>query len=215
MTEKRTRVSAVGVLIAFNVGVFLYQLLRPDLNERLLELYALSSAGIEEGRWWQLLTHAFLHGSIWHLLFNMAGLWFAGRIVERVMGTGRFLALYIACAVAGGLAQLLLDGGSSLLLGASGAVCGVILAFATIFPEAQIVMLLFFVIPLRFRAKYLGWGLTGSSLLFFLVGFEPWIGHAAHFGGCVTGYLLARFNGYGVPTPPERLLKKWGSSRAT
>jgi membrane associated rhomboid family serine protease len=145
----------------------------------------------------------------------MAGLWFAGRIMERVMGTGRFLALYIACAVAGGLAQLLLEGGSSLLLGASGAVCGVILAFATIFPEAQIVMLLFFVVPLRFRAKYLGWGLTGSSLLFFLVGFEPWIGHAAHLGGCVTGYLLARLNGYGVPTAPERLLKKWGSSRAT
>ncbi len=215
MTEKRRRVSAVGVLIAFNVGVFLYQLLRPDLNGRLLELYALSSAGIEEGRWWQLLTHAFLHGNIWHLLFNMAGLWFAGRIVERVMGTGRFLALYVACAVAGGLAQLLLEGGSSLLLGASGAVCGVILAFATIFPEAQIVMLLFFVVPLRFRAKYVGWGLTGSSLLFFLVGFEPWIGHAAHLGGCVTGYLLARFNGYGVPTAPERLLKKWGSSRAT
>jgi len=215
MTEKRRRVSAVGVLIAFNVGVFLYRLLRPDLNERLLELYALSGAGIEEGRWWQLLTHAFLHGNIWHLLFNMAGLWFAGRIVERVMGTGRFLALYIACAVAGGLAQLLLEGGSSLLLGASGAVCGVILAFATIFPEAQIVMLLFFVVPLRFRAKYLGWGLTGSSFLFFLVGFEPWIGHAAHLGGCVTGYLLARFNGYGVPTAPERLLKKWGSSRAT
>ena len=215
MTEKRRRVSAVGVLIAFNVGVFFYRLLRPDLNEGLLELYALSSAGIEEGRWWQLLTHAFLHGNIWHLLFNMAGLWFAGRIVERVMGTGRFLALYIACAVAGGLAQLLLEGGSSLLLGASGAVCGVILAFATIFPEAQIVMLLFFVVPLRFRAKYLGWGLTGSSLLFFLVGFEPWIGHAAHLGGCVTGYLLARLNGYGVPTAPERLLKKWGSSRAT
>ena len=114
MTEKRRRVSAVGVLIAFNVGVFLYQLLRPDLNGRLLELYALSSAGIEEGRWWQLLTHAFLHGNIWHLLFNMAGLWFAGRIVERVMGTGRFLALYVACAVAGGLAQLLLEKGVAL-----------------------------------------------------------------------------------------------------
>ena len=215
MTQSGRRISAVGVIIAVNCGVFLFQLLRPDFNETLLERYGLSSQGVEQGAWWQLITHAFLHGNIWHLLFNMAGLWFAGRIVERVMGTGRFLALYVACAVAGGLAQLLLEGGSSLLLGASGAVCGVILAFATIFPEVQIVMLLFFVVPLRFRAKYLGWGLTGSSLLFFLVGFEPWIGHAAHLGGCVTGYLLARFNGYGVPTAPERLLKKWGSSRAT
>lgn len=215
MTGERRRVSAVATLIAINTGIFLYQSLSPAADDRLLDLYALSSGGIEQGRWWQLITYAFLHANIWHLLFNMIGLWFAGRIVERVMGKGRFLALYAACAVAGGLAQLLFDGGQSLLLGASGAVCGVIVAFATMFPEAQIVALLFFVIPLRFRAKYLGWGLTGSSLLFLVLGFEPWIGHAAHFGGCVAGYLLARFNGYGVPSPPERLLMKWRSSRAT
>jgi membrane associated rhomboid family serine protease len=215
MTEKKPRVSAVVVLVAINAGVFLYQSLRPDLNQRLLDLYALSDAGIEDGRWWQFATHAFLHGNIWHLLFNMMGLWFAGRIVERVMGTGRFLTLYVACAVSGGIAQVLLGDGKSILLGASGAVCGVIIAFATMFPEAQIVMLLFFVIPVRLRAKYLGWGLAGSSALFLLVGFEPWIGHAAHLGGCVMGYLLARLNGYGVPTPPERLIKKWNSSRAT
>jgi membrane associated rhomboid family serine protease len=204
----------VGVLIAVNCGVFLYQLLRPDYNETLLELYGLSSQGVEQGAWWQLITHAFLHGNIWHLLFNMAGLWFAGRIVERVMGTGRFLALYFACAVAGGIAQLLLEGGKFLLLGASGAVCGVILAFATIFPEAQIVMLLFFVIPLRLR-EISRLGSQGSSLLF-CYRCEPWIGHAAHLGGCVAGYLLARLNGYGFPSFPERLIKRiWNSSRVT
>ena len=164
MTQKRRRVSATVVLIAINAGIFLYQCLRPDLKNQLQDFYGLSTAGMEEGHWWQLVTHAFLHGNIWHLLFNMIALWFAGRIVERVMGTGRFLALYAASAVAGGLAQILLAGGDTLLLGASGAVCGVILAFATMFPEAQIVALLFFVIPLRFRAKYLGWGLAGSSV---------------------------------------------------
>jgi membrane associated rhomboid family serine protease len=214
MTGKRRQVSAVVVLIAINAGIFIYQCLRPDLKNQLQDFYGLSTAGMEEGHWWQLVTHAFLHGNIWHLLFNMIALWFAGRIVERVMGTGRFLALYTASAVAGGLAQILLQGGDTLLLGASGAVCGVILAFATMFPEAQIVALLFFVIPLRFRAKYLGWGLTGASLLFLLVGFEPRIGHAAHLGGCVAGYLLARLGGYGVPSAPERLLKKWLPWRA-
>jgi membrane associated rhomboid family serine protease len=214
MTGKRRRVSAVDVLIAINAAIFVYQWLRPDLRDHLQDLYALSAAGMEEGRWWQLITHAFLHGNIWHLLFNMIALWFAGRIVERVMGTGRFVALYAASAVAGGLAQLLLEGGTIPLLGASGAVFGVILAFTTMFPEAQIVALLFFVIPLKFRAKYLGWGLAGSSFLFLLFGFEPWIAHAAHLGGCAAGYLLARLNGYGVPTAPERLLKKWLSSRA-
>jgi membrane associated rhomboid family serine protease len=214
MTGKRRPISAVVVLIAINAAIFAYQLLRPDFENHLQDLYALSAAGMEEGRLWQLITYAFLHASIWHLLFNMAALWFAGRIVERVMGTGRFLALYAASAVAGGLAQILWEGGTLPLLGASGAVCGVILAFATMFPETQIVVLLFFVIPLKFRAKYLGWGLVGSSLLFLLIGFEPWIGHAAHFGGCVAGYLLARLNGYGVPSAPERLLKKWLSWRA-
>ena len=111
MTGKRRRVSAVDVLIAINAAIFVYQWLRPDLRDHLQDLYALSAAGMEEGRWWQLITYAFLHGNIWHLLFNMIALWFAGRIVERVMGTGRFVALYAASAVAGGLAQLLLEGG--------------------------------------------------------------------------------------------------------
>jgi membrane associated rhomboid family serine protease len=53
-------------------------------------------------------------------------------------------------------------------------------------------------------------------LLFLLIGFEPWIGHAAHLGGCVAGYLLARLNGYGFPSFPERLIKRiWNSSRVT
>ena len=162
MTGKRRRVSAVDVLIAINAAIFVYQWLRPDLRDHLQDLYALNAAGMEEGRWWQLITYAFLHGNIWHLLFNMIALWFAGRMVERVMGTGRFVALYAASAVAGGLAQLLLEGGTIPLLGASGAVCGVILAFTTMFPEAQIVALLFLVIPMKLRAKYLGWGFAGS-----------------------------------------------------
>jgi membrane associated rhomboid family serine protease len=214
MRGKRRRISAVVVLIAINTGIFIYQWLNPWWSDYLLDFYGLSASGLEEGRWWQLITYAFLHANIWHLLFNVLSLWFAGRIVERVMGAGRFVALYVASAVAGGVAQVLFGGGNTLLLGASGAVCGVIIAFATMFSEAQIVVLLFFVIPLKFRAKYLGWGLAGSSLVFLLTGFESWIGHAAHLGGCVAGYLLARLNGYGMPSAPERLLRRWFSWRS-
>ena len=213
MIGKRRQFSPTVFLVIVNTTIFLVQAVIPGLKAYLLDRFALSAPGIEEGRWWQLLTHAFLHGNVWHLLFNMLALWFAGRVVERVMGTWRFFALYAASAIAGGLSQILIEGGDVPLVGASGAVCGVILAFATMFPEARIVLLLFFVIPLRFRAKFLGWGLTGFSLLFVLVGFEPWIGHAAHLGGCIAGYLLARLNGYGVPSAPERLLKRWLSSR--
>jgi len=213
MIGRRRQFSPTVFLVIVNTTIFLVQAVIPGLKAYLLDRYALSAPAIEEGRWWQLLTHAFLHGNVWHLLFNMLALWFAGRVVERVMGTWRFFALYAASAIAGGLSQILIEGGDVPLVGASGAVCGVILAFATMFPEARIVLLLFFIIPLRFRAKFLGWGLTGFSLLFVLVGFEPWIGHAAHLGGCIAGYLLARLNGYGVPSAPERLLKRWLSSR--
>ncbi len=192
---------AVPVLIGVNVLVFLYQItLAPP---RFLGTYALSVPGLEAGGWWQFITHAFLHGNTLHLLFNMMGLWFAGRVVERVMGTWRFLALYAIAAVAGGVFQLALGHGAA-LIGASGAVFGVIIAFTTIFPESKIVALLFF-IPVPLRAKYLGWGLAGSSLFFLVTGLMPVIGHAAHLGGCVAGYLFVRFTAHRVPGSPAPL----------
>ncbi len=205
MMRQKWWLKAVPVLVAINTAIFFYErLIGLQGRSRLFETYAVTASGLAEGRWWQLVTHAFLHGSLLHLLVNMAGLWFAGRIIERVMGTGRFLVLYGVSAVAGGLAQILLTGGNNPLIGASGAVCGVVIAFTAMFPEAQIMALLFFVIPIRLRAKYLGWGITGSALLFLVTGFEPWIGHAAHLGGCVAGYLFVRLAGYGTPTFLER-----------
>lgn len=189
MNPPARRLKAVPVLIVVNVVVFLCTRNLVE-SPRFLSVYALSAFGLENGRWWQFLTHAFLHGNTLHLLFNMMGLWFAGRIVERVMGTWRFLALYAAAAIAGGAFQMAFGGGA-FLLGASGAVFGVLVAFTTLFPESQVVALLFF-IPVRLKAKYLGWGLTGSALFFLVTGILPIIGHAAHLGGCLTGYLFVR-----------------------
>ena len=199
--------------MAVNTVVFVLEEIMPrEVRRQLLSWHALSLAGLAEGRWWQFLTHAFLHGgtpslalNVFHLAVNMAGLWFVGRVVERVMGTGRFVALYLVSAMAGGLAQVVLTGGAVPLIGASGAVCGVLLAFTTMFPEARRVALLFFVIPIPLRTKYLGWAVTGSSLFFLLTGWLPGVGHAAHLGGCVAGYLFARLAGYGEPS----FVEKW------
>ncbi len=187
------KVTAVPAIIATCALVFLHQTsLSRRAADRFIDEFALSAEGLHEGRWWQLGTHAFLHGNLWHLFFNMAALWFAGRLVERAIGTGRFLLLYALSALAGGIAQLVLVGGPSQLLGASGAVFGVVIALCTLFPEAQIFALLFFVVPIRLRAKYLAWGMVASTMLFLVTGFEPWIGHAAHLGGCIAGFLFAR-----------------------
>lgn len=207
MKFPRKHLRAVPVLIALNTAIFLLgKVLGPDFRLWEMRLFALTASGLMEGHWWQLITHVFLHGGFLHLVLNMIGLWFAGRIVERILGSGRFLFLYFVSALAGGLAQIVIIGGPQLLIGASGAVCGVILAFTTMFPEAEIVALIFFVIPIRMRAKYLGWGIIGTSVLFLLLGLEPWIGHAAHLGGCIAGYLFARLSGYGHPTFLERKL---------
>jgi membrane associated rhomboid family serine protease len=189
MNFSERRLKAVPVLIAVNVLVFLHTMGLIH-HPRFQALYALSAWGLEAGFWWQIFTHAFLHGNLLHLLFNMMGLWFAGRIVERVVGTWRFLGLYFAGAVAGGLFQLVF-GGTAPLIGASGAVFGVILAFTTLFPQAQ-VMAIVFILPLRLRARTLGIGLAASSFFLMFTGLMPGIGHAAHFGGCVAGYLFAR-----------------------
>jgi len=211
MKFPRAQLRAVPALIAVNTVIFLIGLgLGPGFRTWSVHFFALTASGLMEGQWWQLITHAFLHGNLLHLLLNMVGLWFAGRIVERILGTKRFLILYFVAAVSGGLAQILLSGDNHPLIGASGAVCGVLLAFTTMFAETEIVALILFVIPIRMRAKYLGWGIVGTSTLFLIIGFEPWIGHAAHLGGCIAGYLFARLDGYGRPTFLERKLFKKG-----
>jgi membrane associated rhomboid family serine protease len=209
MKFPRWQSRAVPALIAVNTLIFLVEKAAgPEFRARAVSLFALTASGLMEGRWWQFVTHAFLHGNFIHLAVNMVGLWFAGRIVERILGTKRFLVLYFVSAVAGGLGQIIATGGIRPLIGASGAVCGVLLAFTTMFAETEIVALLFFIIPLRMRAKYLGWGIMGSSLLFLVIGFEPWIGHGAHLGGCLAGYLYARLDGYGRQTFLERAIRR-------
>jgi membrane associated rhomboid family serine protease len=188
MTFSDRPLRAVPTLITLNVLIYLCEVFLA--SPRFVPTYALSAAGLEAGRWWQLLSHAFLHGNELHLLFNMVGLWCAGRIVERVFGTGRFLVLYVLAALAGGVFQLAL-GGPGLLLGASGAVFGVMLAFTTLFPENRITAV-FFVFPIRLKAKFLGLGLTASAVFFLLTGWLPGFGHAAHLGGCVVGFFFTR-----------------------
>lgn len=191
-------------LIVANCLVFAYQSILPDLAARIFIFrWGLSGIGLEHGAFWQLLTHAFLHGNFWHLLVNMVSLWFAGRSVEWVLGPWKFLGLYLLSALGGGVLQMAWGPPDVELIGASGAVFGVLLAFTTIFFDHRITALIFFVIPLRLKARYLGIGLVATTALAMVFQFQSWIGHAAHLGGAIVGYLFARALGYGPPSPPE------------
>ncbi|MCX7869601.1 MAG: rhomboid family intramembrane serine protease [Terrimicrobiaceae bacterium] len=199
----------IKVLCLLNALVFSLQAaIGPVADALLIRDFGLSPAGLEEGALWQLITHAFLHGNIWHLLVNLLTLWFAGRPVEHVVGGARFLAVYGLSAVGGGLLQILVVPSTTELIGASGAVFGILCAFCTLFADRDVLVLLFFVIPLRLRARTLGQILAIVTLVLLVTGIEPWIGHAAHLGGAIIGYLAARMMGYGHPTWPERFFRR-------
>jgi membrane associated rhomboid family serine protease len=138
----------------------------------------------------QFVTSMFNHADIRHLLFNMFGLYFLGPYVERVLGPQRFLLLYFSSGIVGSVAQMLIDEGGS--VGASGAIYGVLIAFATMFPSLRLNL---FLIPGYFPAKYIAIGLILIGLFSGFTGFNNNIGHFAHIGGAVCGFLLIQFWG--------------------
>lgn len=179
------------VLFGINLAFFLTEeILRFFCDSSLFPVMALSREGLLEGAWWQLLTHAFLHGNLFHLVVNMVALWFTGPILEELLGGGRYLLLYFGGILFGGLLQTFANPGSVDLVGASGAVCALLVGFATLLPRLEITALIFFVIPVRMKAATLGWMIVVTSLFFWIFGIEKEIGHLAHLGGAIAGFLI-------------------------
>jgi len=142
---------------------------------------------------WQLLTYAFLHGGVWHIFFNMFGLWMFGRDLERIMGPRRFLTYYLTCVVGAAVIQLLvaqIQGGFYATIGASGGVFGILLAYGMAFPN-NTVMLLFPPIPMK--AKYFVIVFGALELFLGVSRTAPGIAHFAHLGGMLFGWLLLRY----------------------
>ena len=125
----RTEFIATNALIALNVVVYLLQATNGGtLTNPAGEVFQqgfLRADKIASGEWWRLVTNAFLHGSPIHLLFNMLMLWWFGRLLEGLLGTGRFLVVYFLSVLAGSAGALLLAPGSA-TIGASGAVFGIL-----------------------------------------------------------------------------------------
>lgn len=163
--------------------------------------WALSGQALAAGRWWTVVTHLFLHANLLHLMVNVLALWFAGPAVELMLGRLRFAVLYLLSGMAGGLLQTWFAAPGSELVGASGAVCGVLLSFTTARPELPLRALLFFILPVSMKARTLGWGIIAVSLLCAVLRILPQIGHLAHLGGALTGALLTR---WWAPVPRPR-----------
>lgn len=188
------RIAPITVCLAGACAVIfvLEYLLLATGRGALLDFFALSGEGLRRGRWWTLFTHLFLHANLLHLGVNVAGLWFIGPEVENMLGRARFLVLYFVAGTAGGLLQTVFSSPAAELVGASGSVCGLLLAFTTAYPQMPLRALLFFVLPVSMKARTLGWGLIAFSAACAGLGLFPQLGHLAHLGGALAGVALAK-----------------------
>jgi rhomboid family protein len=176
-------------LMIVNVGIFLVAVLIPSLQYFIYGWFELDARSVGRAlQVWRLITYQFLHdpGHIWHIFFNMLGLFFLGPTLERHWGGRRFLPFYLGCGVAGGLFYYLLVAVGFLpagaMVGASGAILGMLAACAILFPQF-VVFIFIFPVPIRLAAV----GLTLVYLLIVVTKGGNAGGQAAHLGGMATG----------------------------
>ncbi len=150
---------------------------------------------------WQLVSYAFLHGSLMHLLLNMYALWLFGIALENLWGSRNFAVYYLVCVIGAGITQLMVASSSGAVyptIGASGGVFGVLLAFGVFFPNQQLLLL---IPPVPIKAKWfvLLYGIV--ELVFGITGTEAGVAHFAHLGGMLFGFLMIL---YWLNHPPRR-----------
>ena len=146
---------------------------------------------------WQLLSYAFLHGSLMHLAFNMYGLWMFGRELEVLLGRRLFYQLYFASVLAAGIAQVLVTtftGGTYPTVGASGGLFGLLLAYAMFFPNRIIMLIL---PPVTMRARTFVFIYAAIELMLGVTGTQAGVAHFAHLGGMIGAYLVLSYRSKG------------------
>jgi membrane associated rhomboid family serine protease len=184
--------TVIFVVLVLNGLVFAAQQFMPRPLFEYFALWPLHAAH-PPFRPWQLLSYAFMHGSVAHIFFNMFGLWMFGRDLERVMGARRFLSYYLTCVVGAALVQLTvasLQGSIYPTVGASGGIFGLLLAFGMFFPN-RMVVLIFPPIPMRAKYFVVVFGLL--ELYLGLSGREPGVANFAHLGGMFFGFVLLQY----------------------
>ncbi len=213
---------AIKGLIWTNVSVFVLI----TFYQPLVTFLGLTPAAVFEEFWiWQPFTYLFLHGSFGHILFNMLALWMFGVQLERLWGTRFFLRYYFITGVGAALSTLIASllpsvfGGPvyySITIGASGAVYGVLLAFALYYPDAPILFFLLFPMPARYFVMIIG----GIAFLMSISTTGGGTAHIAHLGGLIFGYLYLKqksarqgFGRGGLRAEIEYRYLKWKMNR--
>lgn len=179
---------AIKILVSINFGIFILQTISRSEN-LLFPLFGLVPKLVwSEFMIWQPVTYLFLHGGIWHVLINMFVLWMFGSELERLWGKEHFLKFYFTTGIGAGILTMLFGLNSIVpIVGASGAVYGVLLAYGITYPNRKIY--LYGIIPIKSL-----WFVIGVGLIAFFSSFSnaSQISHLTHLSGMIIGYLILK-----------------------
>ena len=206
---QRERTSALTWLVsAMIAGVVLQLAMNAPFfrgENRFDDFFGLSVAALKHGWIWTIFTHAFLHSTtfILHPLFNVLALYFLGRELLPMLGPRRFVALFAAATIVGGLvwAATHWQAVGEMHIGATAAVYALFTVFACFFPNQEITFLLFFVFPVTVKPKQVAVALAGFAVIGFAcyelpgnaLPFDVSLASSAHLGGMLVGYFYYRF----------------------
>ncbi len=186
--------SGVKWLIITNVAVYLVYFFGSMIRgEPIFDSLLLMPSAVVRGAVWQLVTYLFLHSlsSFWHIIFNMLTLWMFGAPIEQTWGTRRFLQYYFLCGIGAGicvvLANLAFGDPHQRVLGASGAIYGVLLAYGMLFPNQTVLFMFIFPIQAKFMVMIMG-------AIAFLASFQSGsaVSNLAHLGGMLFGLMYMK-----------------------
>ena len=175
-------------LILANVGAFVLQWF---VGYPLLAIFGLVPQRLLGQGWlWQPVTYLFLHGGVWHLIFNLLAIWMFGMAVEAQWGPVEFIKYYFLTGIGAGLFNVLLEPHAMFpIIGASGAIYGLLVAFAMLYPDAVVWVWFFF--PMR--AKTMALLFAAIELLTSLSGTGGRVANLAHLGGMLIGFVYIRY----------------------
>jgi len=206
---------AIKILVIANVAVFLVTLVAPALIQ---SLGLWPKPLFEQGQIWRPFTYMFLHGGLFHILFNMLALWMFGVELERMWGTKYFTKYYFVTGVGAALTTMVLsflpgDMGSQLYasntIGASGAVYGILLAYGLYFPNRPILMFMLFPLPAKVYVA-----IIGAIALLSSMSAGGGVAHVAHLGGLIAGYIFLKGGRLHLLSEIQYRYLKWRINRS-
>jgi membrane associated rhomboid family serine protease len=210
-------------LLISNIVIFVAAvLLKPFLDDQDRYLWLIPSMVVKTYAIWQPFTYLFIHSGFGHILWNMLALWMFGTEIERLWGTPRFLRFYFTCGVGAGLvciiAAYLFGNPNTPTVGSSGAIYGILMAYALLFPDRLILFSFLIPIKVKYFVMIIG-GITFLQSYLAAVGMPGGGGGVAvfaHLSGMVIGYLLLRGRRLkvSIQQPLESSYKDWKLQRA-